>query len=470
MKNELIRLRGVYAQENRSVLRSLDFKIFKGEAVGLVGGFYSGKPLLMDVIAGNCVPHKGYPFLYGELTEWDVLHEKLRVKYLKKNFGLIGPLTVWENIATYHRKQREAAGFLLPNRFIREARELLSIYGIEADPRTEVDRLTSVQKFVVALIKAKLENAELILVEGSELEYSVSGFRLMRNVLNLCREQGISVVISGIGAGGFMPLMDRVCLINEGHIVWEEPVTDQHREDPSPVLGVVKGQLSIPVVRPPISDKNQELRVEGEQFSVIGRKGEFLMVSDPEQELHDAFLDSNVCAEFLPTEEGQTVRSAYVRRVDFSCFSHMVKWMSPADNLVFGLTIGSNRFGVINPHMKKYVLNEFVRWTGDDKYLTMKNCSSLRADERIKLAAFRLKMDRPDVILFRYYHLLDQYSREIVLPVFAELLERGTLLIGITAQEKFVDFADGYYLMNGSCGRRLSYQQIQAALEDKEGE
>lgn len=194
------------------------------------------------------------------------------------------------------------------------------------------------------------------------------------------------------------------------------------------------------------------------------------MVSDPEQELHDAFLDSNVCAEFLPTEEGQTVRSAYVRRVDFSCFSHMVKWMSPADNLVFGLTIGSNRFGVIKPHMKKYVLNEFVRWTGDDKYLTMKNCSSLRADERIKLAAFRLKMDRPDVILFRYYHLLDQYSREIVLPVFAELLERGTFLIGITAQEKFVDFADGYYLMNGSCGRRLSYQQIQAALEDKEGE
>lgn len=43
MKNELIRLRSIYEEKNNSALRGLDFKIYKGEVVGVVGRFHFRK-------------------------------------------------------------------------------------------------------------------------------------------------------------------------------------------------------------------------------------------------------------------------------------------------------------------------------------------------------------------------------------------------------------------------------------------
>ena len=59
MKNELIRLRSIYEEKNNSALRGLDFKIYKGEVVGVVGRFHSGKTLLLEILEGNCVPDQG---------------------------------------------------------------------------------------------------------------------------------------------------------------------------------------------------------------------------------------------------------------------------------------------------------------------------------------------------------------------------------------------------------------------------
>ena len=58
MKNELIRLRSIYEEKNNSALRGLDFKIYKGEVVGVVGRFHSGKTLLLEILEGNCVPDR----------------------------------------------------------------------------------------------------------------------------------------------------------------------------------------------------------------------------------------------------------------------------------------------------------------------------------------------------------------------------------------------------------------------------
>ena len=51
MKNELIRLRSIYEEKNNSALRGLDFKIYKGEVVGVVGRFHSGKTLLLEIVS-----------------------------------------------------------------------------------------------------------------------------------------------------------------------------------------------------------------------------------------------------------------------------------------------------------------------------------------------------------------------------------------------------------------------------------
>ena len=71
MKNELIRLRSIYEEKNNSALRGLDFKIYKGEVVGVVGRFHSGKTLLLEILDGNCVPDQGIRFIRGTMCGWE---------------------------------------------------------------------------------------------------------------------------------------------------------------------------------------------------------------------------------------------------------------------------------------------------------------------------------------------------------------------------------------------------------------
>lgn len=467
MKNELIRLRSIWAAENNSMLRGADFRICRGESVGLVGGFHSGKKLLMEIIAGTCIPSKGYRFLYGKSAGWGTADSMPKVKHLKKNFGLIGSMKIWENIATYSGEKRQFPRIFSPKSMQEKVEHMMALYGIRADSKVPVDRLTAIQKFAVALMKARLEGVELVLVEDSELEYSVSGFRLMEKLLCLCRSQGMSVMLSGIDMGGFSPLLDRVCLIDAGRIIWEEQTGKNSLNKSIFSYSTISAKLNIPVKRLPAAQSSgPSVRIDGAHFSINGKAGEFLLLLEPEPEPGGIFPEPDICAAFAPGPEGgKACRTPRIRQIDFTYFGSLVKWMSPADNLAFGLSEKTGRFGIVKPHLKRYILQEFVKWTGEEKYLEMQDCESLVIGERIKIAAFRLKMERPDVLVFRHYQLLDQDSREIVLQVFSELLGRGAVLAGISALDHFSDFADGYYLMTGgTCSERMDYPTIRSVL------
>ena len=98
---------------------------------------------------------------------WEKVPDNIEVRNLKKNFGLIGQMTVWENIATFgQRENRAISGSQQDALFYKRTAGTLwsgCILGIS------VDRLSAVQKFAVALIKAKLEGADLIMAVHQNL-------------------------------------------------------------------------------------------------------------------------------------------------------------------------------------------------------------------------------------------------------------------------------------------------------------
>ena len=99
----------------------------------------------------------------------------------------------------------------------------------------------------------------------------------------------------------------------------------------------------------------------------------------------------------------------------------------------------------------------------------MTDCEFLTIRERIRIAAFRLKLEKPDVILFWHYHMLDQDSRQVVLSVLSELLYEGTLLLGIFTPVECPNSADGYITMTqkGKSGR-MTYEKVKPLLKEVE--
>lgn len=459
MKSELIRLRSVYDEANNSALRGLDFKIYKGEIVGLAGGFHSGKTLLLEILAGNHKPTQGARFVQGKISSWEKTAVSLHVRNLKINFGLIGPMTVWENIVTY-RDQGKKRHFLIQNRMRSRIREQLKRYGLEVSLGTPIEHLSAVQKFAVALIKAQLEDADLVLAETSELEYSVPGFELMHRILGTAKANGISILFSGTDAGWLGPLMDRICLIDAGQILWEEEVWG--KGIPSRAVSATE---KLPFHKDAEKEHKKSIMVSGEAFCVSGEEGEFLAILDTDETLGGEFPYREMRAFFEKT--GGKRRVPKLRQIDFANFGTLVKWMSPGDNLIFGLADKTSSFGITKPHLRNYMLQKFVGWSGDERYLSMKNCESLTIRERIKIASFRLKMEKPEILLFRHLQILDQNSRKMVLSVLSDLQKEGTFLIGIFTPVECPDSADGYIAVTKrTSSERMSYSEMMETLAE----
>ena len=80
-----------------------------------------------------------------------------------------------------------------------------------------------------------------------------------------------------------------------------------------------------------------------------------------------------------------------------------------------------------------------------------------------------LALEKPDVILFWHYHMLDQDSRQVVLSVLSELLYEGTLLLGIFTPVECPNSADGYISMTQKGrSRRMTYEEVKPLLKEVE--
>ena len=223
----------------------------------------------------------------------------------------------------------------------------------------------------------------------------------------------------------------------------------------------------MPITKKKSKKWDEEIHVMGQKFNISGHRGEFIALIDQEDTLGGLLPNQKLIAELdAKTEKKHTI---HVHQVDFSNFGYLVKWMSPEDNLIFGLSDKTSQHGIIKNHLKKYLLQEFVHWARDERYFDMTDCEFLTIRERIRIAAFRLKLEKPDVILFWHYHMLDQDSRQVVLSVLSELLYEGTLLLGIFTPVECPNSADGYISMTQKGrSRRMTYEEVKPLLKEVE--
>lgn len=460
MMNELLRLYEIHAANERSALHGADFRLFRGESVSLLGGYHAGKSMLIDIITGREIPASGSRFINGCRVAWDVRPSNLRVKVLRKNFGLIGQMTIWENLSSYPLTKGRSF-FLRPDKIKEEINHLLKKYSVGAEAVTAVDQLTNVQKLAVALIKARFEHIDLVIVDDAELEYSYAGYVLMKNLMQISREQGMVLLFIGINAGWISQMSDRVCYLENGVIFWEEDhhgtILPQYPSLTVPVFFTENIHLQKP---PHIPLPEKTYHLWNEEFSLSGKGGELIMLIDPDNSLKTVFPDKKLEASLVHSE-----RKPQLTQVDFFDFDKLVRWMSPSENMALQLSNKVSRRGILPPHMKEYLLNSYIQWSGDDEIRHASDCENLRIWERIRIAAFCLKMARPDILVFRHYRQLDQRSQDIVAPVLSELLQNGTLIVAMTNRPSISEkdsSVDGYYLMhNGSCSGRMEYAELE---------
>jgi D-xylose transport system ATP-binding protein len=218
-------------------LRDVDFEVYPGEVVGLVGDNGAGKSTLIKILAGTHQPDTGeYLFegkpihvrtprdatslgiatVYQDLALADNLDVVANL-YLGREdtFALPGPLALLDEIDMEKR-----------------ASEVLTQLAIKIPSvRTPVASLSGGQRQVVAVARAVMWDAKMVILDEPTAALGVAQTRQVLDLVKRLRERGLAVVLISHNLANVFAVCDRIVVLWLGRRVASFDTKTASRED-----------------------------------------------------------------------------------------------------------------------------------------------------------------------------------------------------------------------------------------------
>lgn len=214
-----------------NALNEVSLTINKGEVWCLVGENGSGKSTLIKVIAGVYTPEEGQVFINGKeyknLKPIDSIREGIQIIY--QDFSLFPNLTVAENIALNHQLSNNKN--LVDWKEVRSiAKEALSKIDVEIDLDALVENLSVSEKQLVAISRALLQDAKLIIMDEPTAALTQREVKSLLEVIEKLREKGIAIIFVSHKLDEVMEISEKIVILRNGHKVAEGDVSEFNRE------------------------------------------------------------------------------------------------------------------------------------------------------------------------------------------------------------------------------------------------
>ncbi|MHB8126080.1 MAG: ABC transporter ATP-binding protein [Desulfitobacteriaceae bacterium] len=208
------------------VLKGIDFQIFQGEFIVVLGQSGSGKTTLLNIIGGMTQASAGELYYKGQLLqhidEHDLtLYRRNEVGFVFQNYNLIPNLTSYENI----KLAREIAQNPL------SVEDVLREVGLEAWSNHFPSQLSGGQQQRVAIARAIVKNPELLLCDEPTGALDIqTGIQVLKALQKLNRENHKTVMIITHNAE-IANMADRVFYLKDGLLdyvkVIEQPLAPE---------------------------------------------------------------------------------------------------------------------------------------------------------------------------------------------------------------------------------------------------
>jgi ribose transport system ATP-binding protein len=211
------------------VLDQVALDVRAGEVHGLLGQNGSGKSTLIKILAGFHAPDPGaelevggrkveFPLPAGEFR-------KLGIAFVHQHLGLVPSMTVLENLLIGEHAA-EARWKIDWRKKARGATTLFARFGLSLDPFAPIQRLNSVERALLAIVRAfdQLENTPgaatrlLILDEPTPFLPAEDVQRLFRLVRSIVAE-GASVIFVSHDIDEVSDITDRITVLRDGKVV-----------------------------------------------------------------------------------------------------------------------------------------------------------------------------------------------------------------------------------------------------------
>lgn len=206
-------------------LKDVDFEVYAGEVVGLVGDNGAGKSTLIKTIAGVNVPDTGEISVGGKRVSISSPSDATRhgIETVYQDLALCDNLDVVNNLFLGREDTLFKAGPFSPLTEIemeRRTTDVLRQLDVKIPSvRVPVAALSGGQRQSIAVAKTILRNARVVQLDEPTAALGVAQTRQVLNLILRLKEKGLGVVVISHNLADVFEVVDRVIVMRLGRRV-----------------------------------------------------------------------------------------------------------------------------------------------------------------------------------------------------------------------------------------------------------
>ena len=225
-------------------LHNIDLALEPGCVVGLVGDNGAGKSTLVGLIAGNYSPSEGELLLDGRPVHLagPAAARAAGGEVVYQDLALCDNLSAAANLFLGRELRRRVCGVPVLDHaaMAQAAARVFEELDSDARPKALVRELSGGQRQAVAIGRAILERARIVLMDEPTASISVRQVSQVLDLIRRLRDQGAAVILVSHRMPDVFAVCDRVVVLRRG-----ESVCDVRIETTSPeqVTGLITGAI-----------------------------------------------------------------------------------------------------------------------------------------------------------------------------------------------------------------------------------
>jgi len=242
-------------------LSGVDFEVYPGEVVALVGDNGAGKSTLIKAIAGINLPDTGEMIFEGKPVTVrgprDVTRIGIATVY--QDLALCDNLDVVSNLFLGREELDRPVPALDEESMEKRAIEVLSTLSVKLPSvRTQIASLSGGQRQSTAVARSVLWDAKVVLLDEPTAALGVAQTRQVLDLIRRLRDHGLGVVVISHNLADVFDVCDRIVVLRLGRRVADFRVEDARREQVvAAITGADIGILAEDQLNT-INEKNEE--------------------------------------------------------------------------------------------------------------------------------------------------------------------------------------------------------------------
>ncbi len=229
MADNLIRMENIRKSYGKvQALRGVDFRVNRGEIVGLLGDNGAGKSTLIKVLSGAVAATSGEIFVNGEQAvirnTTDAINYSIETIY--QDSALVTQLSIARNLFLGREPLKGSRFF---NRLDREkmdavARELLQKVGIMKNipTNTPIGSLSGGERQAVAIARAMYFDSDLIILDEPTNNLGVAETQGVLQFVRNARDSGHSCIFIAHNIHHVFQVVDRIVVLRRGEVAADD--------------------------------------------------------------------------------------------------------------------------------------------------------------------------------------------------------------------------------------------------------